>query len=80
MMLDYRVIMVSDGNATLSDETHAASLNNFVVYFGDVMTTDDAVARLVAGGKAPVRLKISARSAQRRRITAGLELAVMRRR
>ncbi len=47
MMLDYRVIMLSDGNASLSDEEHAASLNNFLVYFGDVMTTDEAIARLV---------------------------------
>ena len=47
MMLDYRVIMVSDGNATLTDEEHAASLNNFLIFFGDVMTTDEAAARLV---------------------------------
>jgi ureidoacrylate peracid hydrolase len=47
MMLDYRVIMLSDGNASLSDEEHAASLNNFLIYFGDVMTTDEATARLV---------------------------------
>jgi ureidoacrylate peracid hydrolase len=47
MMLDYRVVMVSDCNATLSDEAHAASLNNFVVYFGDVLTTDDAISRLI---------------------------------
>ena len=46
MMLDYRVIMLSDGNASLSDEEHAASLNNFLCYFGDVMTTDEAIARL----------------------------------
>ncbi len=47
MMLDYRVVMVSDGNASSSDEEHAASLNNFVVYFGDVLTTDDVISRLV---------------------------------
>jgi ureidoacrylate peracid hydrolase len=47
MMLDYRVIMLSDGNASQSDEEHAASLNNFMIYFGDVMTTDEAAARLV---------------------------------
>jgi ureidoacrylate peracid hydrolase len=47
MMLDYRVIMLSDGNASLTDEEHAASLNNFLIFFGDVMTTDEAVARLV---------------------------------
>lgn len=47
MMLDYRVIMLSDGNASLTDEEHAASLNNFLIFFGDVMTTDEAVSRLV---------------------------------
>src|SRR3954451_22037617 len=47
MMLDYRVVMVSDGNASLTDEEHAASLNNFLIFFGDVMTTDEAAARLV---------------------------------
>jgi ureidoacrylate peracid hydrolase len=46
MMFDYRVAMLSDGNASLTDEEHAASLNNFLVFFGDVMTTDDAIARL----------------------------------
>jgi ureidoacrylate peracid hydrolase len=51
MMLDYRVVMVSDCNASVSDETHAASLNNFVVYFGDVMTTDDTISRLVPAEK-----------------------------
>jgi ureidoacrylate peracid hydrolase len=47
MMLDYRVIMLSDGNATLTDEEHAATLDNFLMFFGDVMTTDEAVTRLV---------------------------------
>src|SRR5262245_49622698 len=47
MMLDYRVIMLADGNASLTDEEHAASLNNFLIFFGDVMTTDEAAARLV---------------------------------
>jgi ureidoacrylate peracid hydrolase len=47
MMLDYRVIMVADGNASLTDEEHAASLNNFLIFFGDVLTTDESLARLV---------------------------------
>jgi ureidoacrylate peracid hydrolase len=47
MMLDYRVIMLADGNASLTDEEHAASLNNFLIFFGDVMSTDEATARLV---------------------------------
>jgi ureidoacrylate peracid hydrolase len=48
MMLDYRVVMLSDGNASLTDEEHAASLNNFLIFFGDVMTTDEASSRLIA--------------------------------
>ncbi len=47
MLLDYRVAMLSDANATLTDEEHAATLNNFAVFFGDVLTVDEAVARLV---------------------------------
>jgi len=46
MMLDYRVIMVSDANAALTDEEHAATLNSFLVAFGDVMTSDDVIQRL----------------------------------
>lgn len=47
MMLDYRVIMLSDGNAALTDEEHAGALNNFMIFFGDVMTTEEAITRLV---------------------------------
>jgi ureidoacrylate peracid hydrolase len=46
MMLDYRVIMVSDANAALTDEEHAATLNSFLVAFGDVMTSGDVIQRL----------------------------------
>lgn len=47
MMLDYRVVMVADGNASLTDEEHAATLNNFLCVFGDVMTTDEVIQRLI---------------------------------
>jgi ureidoacrylate peracid hydrolase len=47
MMLDYRVIMLADANATLSDDEHAATLNNFAVFFGDVMTAGEATDRLI---------------------------------
>jgi ureidoacrylate peracid hydrolase len=47
MMLDYRVIMLSDANATWTDEEHAATLDNFMLFFGDVMTADEAIGRLV---------------------------------
>jgi ureidoacrylate peracid hydrolase len=47
MMLDYRVAMLSDANATQTDEEHAATLNTFHSIFGDVMTVEEACARLV---------------------------------
>jgi uncharacterized repeat protein (TIGR01451 family) len=34
MMLDYKVLMISDANATLTDEEHAAALNTFMMFFG----------------------------------------------
>ena len=46
MLLDYKTVMLSDANATLSDEEHAATLNTFAMFFGDVFTTDQAIARL----------------------------------
>ena len=47
MMLDYRVIMLSDANATWTDDEHAKTLDSFMLFFGDVMTSDEAIARLV---------------------------------
>lgn len=47
MMLDYRVIMVSDANAARTDEAHAATLNTFLESFGDVMTADEVIQRLL---------------------------------
>jgi ureidoacrylate peracid hydrolase len=47
MMLDYRFVMLADANATWSDDEHAATLNNFAVFFGDMMTSDEAIGRLV---------------------------------
>jgi ureidoacrylate peracid hydrolase len=51
MLLDYRVIMLSDGNATWTDEEHAATLNSFMIFFGDVMSTDEAIGRLVPAAR-----------------------------
>lgn len=45
MMLDYRVVMLSDANAALSDEEHAGALNTFQIFFGRVMSTQEAVSR-----------------------------------
>lgn len=46
MLLDYKTIMLCDANATLSDEEHAATLNTFAMFFGDVLSTDEVIARL----------------------------------
>ena len=46
MMMNYRVLMVSDACAAATDQEHAAALTNFYVFFGDVQTTDEVVALL----------------------------------
>lgn len=43
MMLDYRVIMVSDANAARYDEDHAAGLTSVYQSFGDVRTTAEVI-------------------------------------
>lgn len=43
MMLNFKTVMVSDGNAAVTDEDHRGSLVGFYLIFGDVMTTDFAI-------------------------------------
>ena len=50
-MMEYRVAMLSDCTATSTDEEHAAALNGFQISFGDTMTVDEVLARLVPAGK-----------------------------
>ena len=45
-MLDFKVVMVSDCCAALSDDEHRASLENMIQQFGDVMTVDEVMERL----------------------------------
>jgi ureidoacrylate peracid hydrolase len=45
-MTNFRTIMVSDGNAALTQELHDASLTAFYLTFGDVMDTDMVIASL----------------------------------
>lgn len=47
-MSDYKVIMVSDGNACRSDDDHVATLSTFAQVFGDVRTTAEVVQLLRA--------------------------------
>lgn len=46
MMTNFKTIMVSDGNAAVTQEEHDASLTAFYNIFGDVMDTDMVIAAL----------------------------------
>jgi ureidoacrylate peracid hydrolase len=43
---DFKTIMVTDGNADMTDEDHNASLISFYLTFGDIMPTDMLIACL----------------------------------
>ena len=43
MMLDYKVVMLSDCTAALSDEEHRATLENMIQQFGDVLSADEVL-------------------------------------
>lgn len=49
MMLNFRTTMVSDANASLTDEEHGAALTHFHLQFGDVATTDALIGRYRPG-------------------------------
>jgi ureidoacrylate peracid hydrolase len=46
MMLNFKTIMVTDGNAAVTDQDHNASLCAFYLTFGDIMSTDMLIACL----------------------------------
>jgi ureidoacrylate peracid hydrolase len=46
MMLDFKVVMVSDCCAALSDDEHRATLETMIQQFGDVLTGEEVFARL----------------------------------
>ena len=54
MMLNFRTVMVSDGNAARSDAEHNATLATFYAAFGGVMETAHVIERLEA--RAAVRV------------------------
>src|SRR5712671_4337189 len=49
MMLNFKTVMVSDGNAAMTDDDHNASLTSFYLTFGDVMSTEMLVGCLARG-------------------------------
>jgi ureidoacrylate peracid hydrolase len=46
MMLDFKVVLVEDCCAALSDDEHRSALENVIQQFGDVMTADEVLNRL----------------------------------
>jgi ureidoacrylate peracid hydrolase len=46
MMLNFKTLMVTDGNAAVTDEDHNASLCAFYLIFGDIMSTDMLISCL----------------------------------
>lgn len=50
MMLDFKVVMLSDCTAALSDEEHRSALENIIQQFGDVMTSAEALKMLAIPG------------------------------
>jgi len=55
VMLNYKVVMISDASATYTDDMHSNCLQFFYLVYGDVLTTDEAIAGLAA--TAPARLR-----------------------
>ena len=51
MMCNFKTIMVTDGNAAITDEDHNASLGAFYLTFGDIMSTDMLIGLLRNNGK-----------------------------
>lgn len=51
MMIDFKVLMLSDCCAALSDDEHRASLETIIQQFGDVVTADQACDLLQRGGR-----------------------------
>ena len=43
MQMNYKIIFVADANAALTDAAHNATLDNMLMLFADVMTTEDVL-------------------------------------
>ena len=55
MMLDFRVVVLSDATAALTDEEHQASLNVLIQEFADILVTADVIDELRANATGAVR-------------------------
>ena len=54
MMLNFKTIMVTDGNAAAADADHNASLIAFYLTFGDIMSTDMLIGCLRRNARKPL--------------------------
>jgi isochorismate hydrolase len=62
MMMDYKVIMVSDANAARFEEDHNVGFTTVYQSFSDVLTTDQVIDEVLVDGAQPVSEKRQARS------------------
>lgn len=46
MMLDFKVLFISDGTSAMTDYEHQATLDTLAQSFADVMTTDEAIQEI----------------------------------
>jgi ureidoacrylate peracid hydrolase len=46
MMMDYATIMVDDALSAVTPAEHEHCLNNWMLFFGDVLSTEEVVQRL----------------------------------
>ena len=46
MMLDYATVMVEDALSAVTPEEHVRALENWILFFGDVLGTDEVIDRL----------------------------------
>ena len=53
MMIGYHAVMVSDANASRTDEDHISGLISIYQCFGDVRTTDEVLSELMPLESAP---------------------------
>jgi ureidoacrylate peracid hydrolase len=56
-MLNYRTIVVSDGNATASDGAHNAALSALMMQFSDIYNTDETIG-LIEAAAAPRKSRV----------------------
>ena len=51
MMIDFRVVVLSDASASLTDIEHQASLNVLIQEFADILTVDEVLEELAANAQ-----------------------------